>query len=429
MIWPNNNRVVVTGVGAITPLGNDLPLTWKAMISGKSGIEEIASWGDLAEVKKGYSFPENFSFIAGEVKGFDPKKHIHERKPEWMEKRILIKPMDHFSQYAVAAALEAVNDSRLGKEFLNSRDAGVAMGTGIGGIKTIEEECVNFAAGNETGLYTMLRLLANMAAGNISKIFGTKGINITSTNACAASANAIIDAWLSIMLGESRIVLCGGAESGITPQRMLNFHRIGALCKNYANPQSASRPFDGGRNGFVTGEGGCVMILELLDSALERGAKIYAEIAGSARNSNGGDLTNIDTEEAQYCMQSALASGGISAGQVDLINAHATSTPSGDKNESQAIFKIFGKRPSVTASKSEIGHLLGASGAFQAIMTVLSIYYGLVPPILNLGEVGSDCADLNYVRETTKADIDCAITNSFGFGGTNACLVFKKYNS
>ncbi len=427
-------RVVVTGLGAVTSLGLDVPSTWQAMLAGQTGIDRITQWGDLEEFQASVQIPEDFPLIAGEVKNFNIKELIKQRKPGFSNEDIKqVKYMDAFTQFAYAATLEAIADSavNLEKGEVNPDRVGVIIGSGLGGPKTWESEFQRFMQGKRVSPFLIPRLIPNLAAGNVSISFKAKGANACLSTACASGAHAIGEAFQRIQLGKEDAILCGGTEASITPLTVAGFHALKALSSKHQTPQSAMRPFDINRNGFVMADGSGILILEELEHALTRGAKIYAELIGFAMTGDASHITDPDVDGAIRCMQLALKDAGIDKEAVDLINPHATSTPKGDINEATAIKEVFGsdrERPLITANKSQLGHSLGAIGGIEAISTVLSILHDQVPPILNLEEIDEKCKGLNYVRHHAKqATVNIALSNSFGFGGTNATLIFRKY--
>ena len=342
--------------------------------------------------------------------------------------------MDSFTQFAHAAALEAIADSnvRLDEGEVNPDRVGVIIGSGLGGPQTWEREFKRFLQGKKVSPFLIPRLIPNLAAGNISISFKAKGANACLATACASGAHAIGEAFQRIQLGKEDAIACGGTEASITLLTMAGFHALKALSPEYQTPQTASRPFDKNRNGFVMAEGSGIFILEELEHALGRGANIYAEVIGFAMTGDASHITDPDIYGAVRCIKLALEDAGIPPEEVDLINPHATSTPKGDINEAKAIKEVFGvdkDKPLITANKSQLGHSLGAVGGIEAISCVLSICNNQVPPILNLEQVDEECQGLNYVRGQAKqAKIDVALSNSFGFGGTNATLIFRKYS-
>jgi len=427
-------RVVVTGVGLITPLGLDVPSTWQAIVDGKSGIDWIAAWGDLDQIKTKYSLADDFPFIAGEVKGFNIKEIIKQRKVGFSKEDLKqTKYMDPFIEFANAAALEAVADSGANLENgkIDPHRVGVIIGSGQGGIQTLENEFNRLLAGKKVSPFLIPREIPNLAAGNISISFKAKGINACIATACASGAHALGEAFQRIQTAKEDAILCGGAEASITPLTVSGFHALRALSSKYKTPFSAFRPFDIDRDGFVMAEGAGVLILEELEHALARGAKIYAEVAGCGMTGDASHITDPDVDGAIRCIRLALEDAEIQPADVDLINPHATSTPKGDINEARAIIEVFGsdqERPFITANKSQVGHSLGAIGAIEAVLSVLSIRDNIVPPILNLDNLDEECKGLNYAgTKAYEAQIDVVLSNSFGFGGTNATLIFKRY--
>jgi 3-oxoacyl-[acyl-carrier-protein] synthase II len=428
-------RVVVTGLGMVTSLGLDVSNTWDAMLAGKSGIDLITQWGDLDELKDRFKLPEDLPMIAGEVKDFNIKDIIKQRKQGFSKEDLKqVKYMDPFIQLAHAAALEAIADSnvRLDDGKVNPDRVGVIIGSGLGGPQTWEREFKRFLQGKKVSPFLIPRLIPNLAAGNVSISFKAKGANACLATACASGAHAIGEAFQRVQLGKEDAIACGGTEAPLTPLTTAGFHALKALSSENQTPQSASRPFDINRNGFVMAEGSGILILEELEHALARGAKIYAEVVGFAMTGDASHITDPDIYGAIRCIKLALEEAEISPEEVDLINPHATSTPKGDINEAKAIKEVFGvdkDKPLITANKSQLGHALGAIGGIEAISSVLSIYNNKVPPILNLEQVDEECQGLNYVRGQAKqARIDIALSNSFGFGGTNATLIFQKYS-
>jgi 3-oxoacyl-[acyl-carrier-protein] synthase II len=426
-------RVVVTGLGLVTPLGNDTHATWRNILIDKSGIRRIGKWGDLDKIRIEYNLSEDFPFIAGEIRDFDIRQLLEERKVNLTREDLKrIKQIDPFIEYACAASLEAVGDANLEVPFQNKDRVGVAIGSGQGGIQTWEEQHRRMLAGKKLSPFFIPRQLANLASGNVSILLGAHGMNICPSSACASGAHALGQAFRAIKLGHNDIIIVGGTEAAVTPLNINGFHALKALSTFDTEPWRASRPFDEERDGFVMSEGAGIMVLEDLGSARERGARIYAEIIGCGETADAFHVTDPNTEGAISCMKLALKDAGISPDKVDLINPHATSTPKGDASEARAIMEVFGdsgKAPLVTANKSQIGHSLGAAGAIEAVLTVLSISDDKVPPIANLESPCEDCNELNLIRGRAKsANISVAISNSYGFGGTNVSLVFSKFN-
>ena len=427
-------RVVVTGMGMVSSLGLDVPSTWEAMIAGQSGIDKITQWGDLEEVKERFNLSDDFPLIAGEVKHFDIKEIVKLRKHGFSKEDLKqIKYMDPFIQYAYAATLEAIADANvnLERDKIDPYRVGVIIGSGMGGPQSWENEFSRFIKGKKVSPFLIPRLIPNLAAGNVSISFRAKGANACLATACASGAHAIGEAFQRIQLGKEDAIACGGTEAAITPLTIAGFHALKALSSEYRTPQTASRPFDIQRNGFIMGDGSGILILEELEHALARGAKIYAEIIGFAMTGDASHITDPDMDGAIRCINLALKDAQISAGDVDLINPHATSTPKGDTNEATAIKTVFGagkEKPYITANKSQLGHSLGAVGGIEAISSVLSVYHNKIPPILNLEQIDPACDGLNFIRGRAKAvDVNVVLSNSFGFGGTNATLIFRKY--
>ena len=427
-------RVVVTGLGMVTSLGLNAPNTWDAMLAGKSGVDHITQWGELSEIKNRFKLPEDFPLIAGEVKDFNVKNLIKERKQGFTKEDLKqVKYMDAFTQFAYAATLEAITDANVNLEDgeVDPDRVGVIIGSGLGGPKTWETEFERFMQGKKVSPFLIPRMIPNLAAGNVSISFKARGANACIATACASGAHAIGEALQRIQLGKEDALACGGTEASITPLTVAGFHALKALSSQYETPQSASRPFDVDRNGFVMGDGAGIIILEELEHALARGAKIYAEVIGFAMTGDASHITDPDVEGAIRCMKLALKDAEIDAEAVDLINPHATATPKGDINEAKAIMEVFGSKkdkPLITANKSQLGHSLGAIGGIEAASTVLSVYYDKIPPILNLDKIDPECQGLNYVFGQAKQEtIHTALSNSFGFGGTNATLIFRKY--
>lgn len=409
-------RVVVTGVGAVTPLGNDAKSLWENIVANKSGIDYIT------RVNKD-DFPVS---VAGEIKDFDAK--------EFMDRKDARK-MDLFTQYAVAASKMAVEDANLTIDESNADRVGVWIGCGIGGMDTYEEQLRRFIdkGYRRVSPFFVPMLIPDMAAGQVSIQLGAKGINSCSVTACASGANSIGDAFKAVQRGDVDYIITGGTESPITNMAFAGFSAMKALTFN-EDPKTASRPFDQNRDGFVMGEGAGILVLETLDSALDRGAKIYAEIVGYGAT---GDAFHITApaeggEGAARAMQMAINDANVKPEEVDYINAHGTSTDMNDKYETQAIKNIFGahaKQLAVSSTKSMTGHLLGAAGGVEGVISVKAIDDGIVPATINYETPDPDC-DLDYVpNESRKQDVNVVLSNSFGFGGHNACLVFKKYKN
>jgi len=410
-------RVVVTGIGAITPLGLNVKETWEGLINGRSGIDVIKRFDPFA-----YNLPV---VIAGEVKGFDPKQYLNPKDA---------KRMSDFVKFAMVAAKEAVADSGLETDRIDLNRAGVIVGTGIGGLRDIEEQQTLLLekGARRVSPFFIPSGISNMASGYISIEFGFKGPNSCVVTACATGTHAIGDAFKIIQRGDADIMIAGGTESAVTPLGIAGFANMKALSTRNDEPQKASRPFDSERDGFVMGEGAGVLVLEELEHALKRGAKIYAEIIGYGMTGDAHHITApcADADGAVRVMEMALNDARINPEEVDYINAHGTSTPLNDKVETLGIKKVFREHAyklKISSIKSMIGHLLGAAGAVEAVSTVKTIETGIIPPTINLENPDPDC-DLDYTpNKAVEYPVKVAISNSFGFGGTNACLAFKAY--
>ena len=408
-------RVVVTGLGLITPLGTGMHKTWEGICKGTSGIDWISSF-DSSE------YPVQ---IAGEVKDFNPEDFI-ERKE--------IKKMDVFIQYALGAGTMAVEHAGLKVSEDNADRVGVIVGAGIGGINTMERyHSILLESGQRRiSPFFIPMLIANLAAGHISMRFGARGPNSCVTTACAAGTHAIGDSFKIIQRGDADAMIAGGSESAITPLTIAGFANMKALSTRNEAPQRASRPFDAERDGFVIAEGAGIVVLEELESALKRGAKIYAEIVGYGLTADAYHMTAPDPEGRGVvnCMRMALRDAGLGPEAVDYINAHGTSTPFNDKHETAAIKRVFGEHAyklAVSSTKSMTGHLLGAGGGVEAAICALALTEGVIPPTTNYESPDSEC-DLDYVPNHARhVELTTVLSNSFGFGGTNACIVLKKY--
>jgi len=407
-------RVVVTGLGAVTPLGIGVEDTWKNIKEGNSGVGKITKF-DASNLP---------SQIAGEVKNFKPEEFM----PAKLTSRV-----DTFIQYAIAATRMALEDAGLPLSDLGD-EVGVIIGVGMGGVGLIEHytRVLDERGYRRVTPFFIPMIIPNMAAGQVAILFGAKGPNTAVCTACAAGNHAIGEAFRLIREGKVKAMICGGTESIITPLCVAGFSVMKALSTRNDEPEKASRPFDAERDGFVIAEGCGILILEDLENAQKRGAKIYAELIGYGLNADAYHMTapSPDGEGAARCMEIALKDAGISAEDVDYINAHGTSTPLNDAAETKAIKKVFkdhAYKLMVSSTKSMTGHLLGGAGGLEAIITVLSLYEGIVPPTINLENPDPEC-DLDYVpNQARKADIKVALSNAFGFGGTNACLVFRKW--
>ena len=407
-------RVVVTGLGVVSPLGTGVEKNWQAIIAGRSGIRAITRFST-----------EGFAArIAGEVPDFCAEDYIEPKE---------IKKMDLFIQYAIGAASMAVQDSGLKIEGEFAENVGVIIGVGLCGLDTIETTHKAMLEGGPRKIspFFIPKVISNLAAGQIAIRHGAKGVNWTPTSACASGTHAIGEAFNLIRRGTQDAMVAGGAEAVITPLAVGGFASMKALSTRNDEPERASRPFDKARDGFVIGEGSGVLIIEERERALSRGAKIYAEVIGYAANGDAYHMTSPspEGEGAARCMRLALKDAGLMPHDVDYINAHGTSTEYNDANETTAIKKVFGEHAAklaVSSTKSMTGHLLGAAGAVEGIYTVLALQQGIVPPTINY-EIPDPVCDLDYVPNTPrKAEIDVALSNSFGFGGTNACVIFRR---
>jgi 3-oxoacyl-[acyl-carrier-protein] synthase II len=427
-------RVVITGVGMVTSMGLDAPTVWQRLLQGESGLSCATRFGEHLDVlRERYHIPDDFPLTAGEIKHFDLKEILQARKKVVTKEDLKqIKYSDRFTQFALAASLEAVQDSKLELEKEDPERAGVIIASGMGGVSSWEEgvKKLLYEGVRRVSPFLVPKMIPNLAAGNVSISFKAKGPNIALSTACAAGAHAIGMAYRSIQLDEADLMAAGGSEAAVTLLTMSAFYRMGALAMGYNdNPTKASRPFDIKRNGFVLSEGSGILVLEELDHALARGANIYAEIIGFGMTGDAHHITDPNLEGAKRCILLSMKDGGITPADIDYVNPHATATPVGDRNECEALRQIFGSdtRLLVSGTKSMTGHLLGAAGAVEAIFSVLAIRDGIVPPTINLEEVDPDCRGLDLVAlEARRADIRYVLSNSFGFGGTNASLVFKR---
>ena len=410
-----SRRVVITGLGLVTPLGIGVDETWSALCEGRSGIGEITRFDTTEFTTK----------IAGEVKDFNAEDFLPKKEARRTEK---------FIAYAVAGARMALENARLTIDDTNGPRVGVITGCGLGGLEMLETTArtVQEKGPKRCSPFFIPRLIGNMAPGMISIHLGAKGPNISVATACAAGAHAIGDACNTILRGQADAMITGGVESVITPTCVAGFNAMKALSTRNDDPQKASRPFDRDRDGFVVGEGAGILILEELDHARGRGATILAEMAGYGQSGDGYHMTSPspDGDGMIRCMQAALDSAGITCETIDYINAHGTSTPLNDLYETRAIKKVFGDfapRIPISSTKSMTGHLLGGAGGIETSFTVLAIKNSIIPPTINLENPGEEC-DLDYVPKVARqADIAYAMSNSFGFGGTNASLVVKRY--
>ena len=410
-----SKRVVITGLGAITPIGNTLADYWDGLMRGQNGIAPITL----------FDASRHGCRIAGEVKGFDPHDYL-ERKEA--------KRMDRFAQLAVAASKQALADAQFTINDLNAEQVGVMIGTGIGGLKVLEDQQeINLTKGpDRCSPFMIPMMIANMAAGLTAIHTGAKGPNSCAVTACAAGSNAIGDAFRLVQRGYAQAMICGGTEAAVTPLSVAGFVACKAMSSRNDDPAHASRPFDKNRDGFVLGEGAGILILEELEHALSRGAKIYAEIVGYGMTCDAYHITSPvpGGEGAARAIQLALKDGGLVPEQVSYINAHGTSTPVNDPTETAAMKKALGQHAykiAVSSTKSMTGHLLGGSGGIEGVAAVMSIAHNKVPPTINLENPDPDC-DLDYVpHHSREMLVEVALSNSFGFGGHNVTLAFRKY--
>ncbi len=410
-------RVVVTGLGALTPIGNNIEQYWNSLVNGVSGAAPITRY-DATKFKTRF---------ACEIKDFDVNEFIHRKEA---------RKMDRFTQYAMVASDEAIADANLNLDEINKLRVGVIWGAGIGGLETFQEEVLNFSRGDGTPKFNPFfipKMIADIAPGNISIKNGFMGPNYTTVSACASSANAMIDALNYIRLGHCDVIVTGGSEAAVTIAGMGGFNAMHALSTRNDDPESASRPFDAERDGFVLGEGAGAIILEEYEHAKARGAKIYAEVIGGGMSSDAHHMTAPHPEGIGVIavMKNCLENAGINPEDVDHINTHGTSTPLGDVAELKAISEVFGdhaKNININSTKSMTGHLLGAAGAIEAIASILALENGVVPPTINHSNVDENInPDLNLtLNKAQKRDMKIAMSNTFGFGGHNACVAFKK---
>ena len=405
----------MTGLGLVTPLGTGVQKNWDAVTAGRSGIKLIDRFPDI----ESYA-----SRIAGQVTDFRAEDFIEPKE---------IKKMDRFIHFAMGAAAMAMEDSGLKIDPEFAEAVGVIIGVGMCGLETLEVTKVALLAGGPRKIspFFIPKVISNLAPGHVAIRFGAKGINLTPTSACASGTHAIGEGFHLIRRGLQDAVIAGGAEAAITPLGVGGFAAMKALSTRNDEPERASRPFDKDRDGFVIGEGSGVLILEEREHAVRRGAKIYAEVIGYGANGDAHHMTAPapDGEGAARCMQLALRDAGIAPSEVDYINAHGTSTEYNDANESTAIKKVFGEhgaRLAVSSTKSMTGHMLGAAGAVEGVYSALALHHGVIPPTINYDTPDPAC-DLDYVpNQARKADIKVALSNSFGFGGTNACVIFRR---
>ena len=415
-------RVVVTGVGAVTPLGNTAVETWQNMLNGVSGAAPITHF-DASKFKAQF---------ACEVKDFNPEQFIDRKEA---------RKMDPYCQYALSAAIMAVDDSAIDIEKVDKNRVGVIFGVGIGGMKTYEEEVTAYAKTADTigpkfNPFFVPKMIADICAGHISIKYGFHGPNYITSSACASSTNALADAFNLIRLGKADVIVSGGAEAAITAAGVGGFTAMHALSTRNDEPQKASRPFSASRDGFVMAEGSAVLVLEELEHAKARGAKIYAEMAGAGMSADAHHITASHPEGlgAKLVMENALEDAGMKPADIDYINVHGTSTPVGDISECKAIVDVFGEHAyelNISSTKSMTGHLLGAAGAIEAMASVMAVKEDIVPPTIN-HEDGDEDPEIDYKLNFTfgqaqKRTVGAALSNTFGFGGHNACVIFKKY--
>jgi 3-oxoacyl-[acyl-carrier-protein] synthase II len=412
-------RVVVTGLGALTPIGNSLDEYWNSLVQGVSGAAPITHFdASLFKTK-----------FACEVKNFAPGEHFDRKEA---------RKLDRFSQFAVVAANEAMIDSGLDLDKIDLERAGVIWGAGIGGLETFQEECFNFERGDGTPRFNPFfipKMIVDIAAGHISMKFGLRGPNFATVSACASSSNAMIDAFNYIRLGKSKVIVSGGSEASVCKAGIGGFNALKALSTNNDNPETASRPFDNTRDGFVLGEGAGAIILEEYEHAIARGAKIYAEVAGGGLTADAHHITAPHPEGvgAANVMKFALEDAELATSDIDYINVHGTSTPLGDIAETKAIKSVYGKdayKLNIGSTKSMTGHLLGAAGAIEAIACIMAVKHDVVPPTINF--VHKD-ENIDYYLNFTfgkaqKREVRAAMSNTFGFGGHNTSVIFKKAN-
>ncbi|MCX7627601.1 MAG: beta-ketoacyl-ACP synthase II [Methylophilaceae bacterium] len=410
----SKRRVVITGLGIVSPVGNNVETAWSSIIAGRSGIGPITKFDPSAFASR----------IAGEVKDFDATQYLSPKEA---------RRMDVFIQYGLAAGMEAIRDAGIVVTEENAERIGVAIGAGIGGLQLIEDTDKVYLEGGARKIspFFIPGSIINMISGNLSIMYGLKGPNIAIVTACTTATHCIGDAARMIEYGDADIMIAGGAEAAITPLSVGGFAAARALSTRNEDPITASRPWDADRDGFVIGEGAGVLVLEAYEHAEKRGAKIYAEIAGFGMSADAYHMTSPSEngEGAARCMRNALANAGLDPRAVDYINAHGTSTPAGDLAETQAIKSLFGDHAyelAVSSTKSMTGHLLGAAGGVEAVFTVLAIRDQIAPPTINIFNQDPAC-DLDYVPNTARPmKIEVAISNSFGFGGTNGTLVFRR---
>ncbi|MCD1257862.1 beta-ketoacyl-ACP synthase II [Paenibacillus athensensis] len=410
------NRVVITGMGVVTALGQDLETFWSNLTAGKSGVSLIESF-DVSE------YPTQ---IAASVKDFNIEQYVDRKEA---------RRMDRFVQFAVVAAIKALENANLNvQEDADPERVGVSVGSGIGGLSTWEEQHRTLLekGPKRVSPFFIPMMIANMASGQVSMVTGAKGPNSTAVTACATGTHSIGDSYKMIQRGDADVMICGGAEATITPIGVAGFCALRAMSTRNDDPERASRPFDTDRDGFVMGEGAGILILESLEHAQKRGARIYAEVIGYGMSGDAYHMTDPDPDGAARCMARAIKDSGVAPEEIHYINAHGTSTHVGDRSETTAIKKALGEhayKVAVSSTKSMTGHLLGAAGGVEAVICGLTLQNGVIPPTINLDNVDPEC-DLDYVPNTARqADVKVAMSNSFGFGGHNATIVLKKYEA
>jgi len=415
-------RVVVTGLGALTPVGNNVAETWENLVNGVSGAGPITHF-DASNYKTQF---------ACEVKGFKVNEHLDRKEA---------RKMDLYTQYAIVAAKEAIADAAMDLDKEDKTKIGVIYGVGIGGLRTLEEELFSYAGYKDTmgpkfNPFFIPKMIADIASGHISIMYGFHGPNFTTTSACASSSNAIADAFNYIRLGKANVIVAGGAEAAICPSGVGGFNAMHALSTRNDDPARASRPFSASRDGFIMAEGAGCLILEELEHAKARGAKIYAELVGAGLSADAHHLTASHPEGlgAKLVMMNALEDAGLQPEDIDYINVHGTSTPVGDISEAKAIKDVFGDHAyklNISSTKSMTGHLLGAAGAVEALVATLAVKNDIVPPTINHEEGDNDeniDYNLNFTfNKAQKREVRAALSNTFGFGGHNACVILKKY--
>ena len=414
-------RVVVTGLGALTPVGNNVAETWESLVNGVSGAGPITHF-DVSNFKTKF---------ACEVKNFKVNEHLDRKEA---------RKMDLYTQYAIVAAKQAIEDSAMDLETINKEKVGVICGVGIGGLNSLEEELISYALNKDLGPkfspFLIPKMIADIASGHISIMYGFHGPNFTTVSACASSSNAIADAFNYIRLGKANVIVTAGAEAAICPVGVGGFNAMHALSTRNDEPTRASRPFSASRDGFVMAEGAGCLILEELEHAKARGAKIYAELVGTGLSADAHHLTASHPEGlgAKLVMKNALEDAGMKPEDIDYINVHGTSTPVGDISEVKAIKDVFGEHAyklNISSTKSMTGHLLGAAGVVEALACVLAVQNDIVPPTIN-HEEGDEDENIDYnlnftFNKAQKREIRAALSNTFGFGGHNACVILKKY--